>query len=71
MSAEKLRQAAAWVKSDDCASDLEWAVAEWLEATAVRIDAGRDPKRGGRRNHGWRGSRQAMAVARAILRETS
>ena len=43
------------------------AVADWLDATADRIDAGRDPKLGGRRNHGWRGSREALAVANAYL----
>lgn len=43
------------------------AVADWLDATATRIDAGRDPQHGGRRNHSWRGSREALAVARAYL----
>lgn len=43
------------------------ALADWLEAVAVRCDLGRDPKDGGARNHGWRGSREASKVARAIL----
>lgn len=45
------------------------AVADWLDATADRVDMGRDPKDGGRRNHGWRGSREALAVATAYLNE--
>lgn len=38
------------------------AVADWLEATAARMDL--------KHNHGWRGSRQALAVARAFLGES-
>ena len=69
-----------WFTSDDDANTPEdaehiasWhpavalAVADWLDATAVRVEAAREPKDGGARNHGWRGSRQALAVARAYL----
>lgn len=36
------------------------ALAEWLDATASRIDL--------KHNHGWRGSSEALEVARAIFR---
>lgn len=42
------------------------AVADWLEATAVRCDMARE-----RGNHSWRGSRQALAVADAYLGSAS
>ena len=48
------------------------AVADWLDATAHRVDMGK-PRRGGvapgRNNHSWRGSREALKVARAYLGE--
>jgi hypothetical protein len=43
------------------------AVADWLDVTADRIDAGRPHRNGGRSNHGWRGTREARAVADAYL----
>lgn len=65
-----------WATENDMSYVASWhpavalAVADWLDATAARIDAGRDPQHGGRRNHSWRGSREALAVARAYLGET-
>lgn len=60
----------ALVEDEDSAAHIaSWhpavalAVADWLEATAARMDL--------KHNHGWRGSRQALAVARAYLGETN
>lgn len=79
MSAEVLRRAASELREDarlfdNRDSDFCVAVAEWLDATAARIDMGKPRKGGvlpGRNNHSWRGSKQALAVARAYLGEQS
>jgi len=70
MSANELRQAAALMRKERGAHEFYLAVADWLDATAHRIDMGKPRKGGvlpGRNNHSWRGSRQALAVARAYL----
>lgn len=72
MSAEVLRRAAEKMRAGEGSGDEILAtlsfVADWLDEVAERQDP---TERYGRRSHGWTGSREANAVARAYLGETA